>query len=86
MTWNNGACPDAKTILTYSESSNPSSPFYADQTDLFSQKRWVPDLFCRKDVLKGTISTKTLGAAAKPKARKHRRRRRVRRHGSRFTG
>jgi acyl-homoserine-lactone acylase len=87
VTWNDRSkCPDAKTILTYSESTNPASPFYDDQTQLFSQRRWVPDLFCRSAVLKGTLSTTTLGPKAKHKrARRHRHRAR-RRHGSRFTG
>jgi acyl-homoserine-lactone acylase len=54
VTWNNGSCPDARTILTYSQSTNPGSPFYSDQTKLFSKKKWVPDLFCRAAVVKGT--------------------------------
>jgi acyl-homoserine-lactone acylase len=60
VTWGRGACPDARTILTYSESTNPDSPFYADQTKMFSQKKWVPDLFCRAAVLRGTKSTTTV--------------------------
>lgn len=31
----------SRTILTYSQSTNVDSPFYADQTRLFSAKRWV---------------------------------------------
>jgi acyl-homoserine-lactone acylase len=34
-------CPvDARTILTYSQSTNPNSPYYADQTRLYSGKGW----------------------------------------------
>jgi acyl-homoserine-lactone acylase len=62
VTWGRGACPDARTILTYSESTNPDSPFFADQTKLFSQKKWVPDLFCRAAVLRGTRTTTVLAA------------------------
>jgi acyl-homoserine-lactone acylase len=40
------ACPDAVTLLSYSQSSEPSSPHYADQTELYSQGRWVTDRFC----------------------------------------
>lgn len=40
------SCPDAVTILTYSESDDVTSPHYADQTKLYSQGRWVPDSFC----------------------------------------
>jgi acyl-homoserine-lactone acylase len=61
VTWKNGSsCPDARTILTYSQSTNPSSPFYADQTRMFSRKKWVPDLFCQAAVLRGTRSTTTI--------------------------
>ncbi|QDX26717.1 penicillin acylase family protein [Sphingomonas suaedae] len=33
--------PVADTILSYSQSPNPASPWYADQTRLYSEKRWV---------------------------------------------
>ena len=47
VTWpRHGACPVGSTILTYSESSNPASPHFADQTKLFSKKRFLPDRFC----------------------------------------
>jgi acyl-homoserine-lactone acylase len=44
-------CPDARTLLTYAQSNNPASPHYADQTLLFSQKRWVTSRFCDRDIL-----------------------------------
>jgi acyl-homoserine-lactone acylase len=50
-------CPDARTILTYSQSTNPRSPHYADQTRLYSRGGWVTDRFCAKDVAAGTVST-----------------------------
>jgi acyl-homoserine-lactone acylase len=46
VTWGRGACPNARTILTYSESTDPTNPHYADQTALFSKKKWVVDRFC----------------------------------------
>jgi acyl-homoserine-lactone acylase len=47
VTWRkNSPCPVGSTILTYSESSNPTSPHFADQTKLFSKKEWLPNLFC----------------------------------------
>jgi acyl-homoserine-lactone acylase len=47
ITWPaNSSCPVGFTILTYSESSNPASPHFADQTKLFSRKQWLPDRFC----------------------------------------
>ena len=47
--------PKSRGLLTYSESPNPDSPHYADQTRLFSAKRWV-DL---------PFDARTLKAAAK---------------------
>jgi acyl-homoserine-lactone acylase len=50
-TWNNTGCPVSNSILTYSESSNPDSPHFADQTELFSHKQWLPDLFCEAQIM-----------------------------------
>jgi acyl-homoserine-lactone acylase len=50
VTWGRGPCPDARTILTYSESENPASPHHFDQTELFSRKRWVLDRFCEAQI------------------------------------
>ncbi|MEU6355421.1 penicillin acylase family protein [Streptomyces sp. NPDC047072] len=49
--WDGGGCPVARTLLTYSQSSNPDSPHYGDQTRLFSTERWVTSRFCEKDIL-----------------------------------
>jgi acyl-homoserine-lactone acylase len=53
VTWRDGGgcAVDSATILTYSLSTNPTSSHYADQTRLFSQKRWVKERFCQRDVL-----------------------------------
>jgi acyl-homoserine-lactone acylase len=37
--------PVGRSLMTYSQSSNPSSPNYSDQTKLFSQKQSKPILF-----------------------------------------
>jgi acyl-homoserine-lactone acylase len=60
VTWNNSPCPDAATILTYSESANPRSPHHADQTRMFSHKRWLTDHFCTGDVRRHTERTAVL--------------------------
>ncbi|MFB6617842.1 penicillin acylase family protein [Streptomyces sp. NPDC085524] len=49
--WDGSRCPVARTLLTYSQSSNPDSPYYADQTRLFSAERWVTSRFCERDIL-----------------------------------
>jgi acyl-homoserine-lactone acylase len=74
VTWHNSHCPDARTILTYSQSTNPTSPFFSDQAPLFSRKIWVPDRFCRADVLRVTKSTTTLRQGARTRVTHPRRR------------
>ncbi|MFH8801957.1 penicillin acylase family protein [Streptomyces sp. NPDC017936] len=49
--WGGGGCPVARTLLTYSQSSDPRSPHFSDQTRLFSGEKWVTSRFCEKDVL-----------------------------------
>lgn len=48
------AGPRARSILTYSQSTNRTSPYYADQTRLFSTKTWVDMHFTEQDVLAAT--------------------------------
>jgi acyl-homoserine-lactone acylase len=45
-----GGCPDDRSILTYSQSSNPNSPYWADQTRMFSNKEWVDPPFCQSEL------------------------------------
>ncbi|MFL6238901.1 MAG: penicillin acylase family protein [Actinomycetes bacterium] len=59
VSWNDGACPDARTILTYSESTDPTDQHYADQTALFSQKQWVTDRFCASDIAASPVQEVT---------------------------
>nr|WP_107909919.1 penicillin acylase family protein [Streptomyces chartreusis] len=49
--WDGSRCPVARTLLTYSQSSNPKSPHFSDQTRLFSGEKWVTARFCEKDIL-----------------------------------
>lgn len=49
--WDGSRCPVARTLLTYSQSSNANSPHFADQTRLFSAEKWVGARFCEKDIL-----------------------------------
>ncbi|MFI8228848.1 penicillin acylase family protein [Streptomyces sp. NPDC085900] len=53
--WDGGGCPVARTLLTYSQSSNPNSPHYSDQTRLLAGERWVTARFCEKDVLASPV-------------------------------
>ncbi|MCC3776468.1 penicillin acylase family protein [Streptomyces sp. UNOB3_S3] len=49
--WDGSGCPVARTLLTYSESSNTASPHYSDQTELFSRGRMVKSRFRERDIL-----------------------------------
>lgn len=60
VTWHSGRCPDVRTLLTYSQSANPKSRWYADQTELFSHKQWEPEYFCAGSVHQHAISVRTL--------------------------
>jgi acyl-homoserine-lactone acylase len=40
-------CPEVRTLLTYSQAAtNEASPYYDDQTRLYSEGGWVVDRFC----------------------------------------
>jgi acyl-homoserine-lactone acylase len=42
--------PDARAIVTYSESTDPANPHYADMTKLYSQSSWVDMPFSEGDI------------------------------------
>lgn len=47
VSWENGAeCPSADILLSYSQSTDPTSNHYADMTQLYSDKQWHPVPFC----------------------------------------
>ncbi|MFC7818542.1 penicillin acylase family protein [Streptomyces sp. NPDC057367] len=48
--WDGSRCPVARTLLAYSQSSDPASRHHADQTRLFSAERWVTSRFCERDI------------------------------------
>lgn len=42
--------PRVESLLTFSESLNPESPHFADQTELFSKKEWVHLPFSEREI------------------------------------
>ncbi|WP_164016906.1 penicillin acylase family protein [Pyxidicoccus trucidator] len=52
--------PKGNAVLTYSESSDPASPYFADQTLLFSEKKWRPILFTEAEIAAATQETQTI--------------------------
>ena len=43
--------PVSRAILTYSQSTDPTSPHHADQTRLYSRKQWVRMRFAEREIL-----------------------------------
>jgi acyl-homoserine-lactone acylase len=52
--------PRSRAVLTYSQSTDPTSPHYADQTRLYSHKQWVDLPFTPRDVRAATLQKSTL--------------------------
>ena len=50
VTWDDDGVV-AEGILSYSQSSDPDNPHFQDQTELYSQKKWVKLPFKEKDIL-----------------------------------
>jgi len=61
VTWTGGSrCPQASTLVTYSESDSPAAPHSADQTELFAQRKWATGYFCPAQVAAHALSTTVL--------------------------
>ncbi|MBL4836662.1 MAG: penicillin acylase family protein [Kordiimonadaceae bacterium] len=52
--------PEAQAFLAYSQSGDPSSVYFTDQTKLFSEKKWRPVLFNIEDINKDVKSSMLL--------------------------
>jgi len=50
VTWDEDECPIADTLLVPSQSSDPGSPHFADQTELYSRKEWVRFPYCEGEI------------------------------------
>ena len=51
VTWKDDGTPDARGILTYSQSPEPDSAHYADQTELYAKGGWVDLPFTEEEIL-----------------------------------
>ncbi len=55
VTWDDSDCPIADVILVPSQSTDPASPHFADQTELYADKEWVRFPFCEEDIAAAQI-------------------------------
>jgi len=60
VTWNEDGSPSARAILTYSQSPEPDSPFYADQTKIYSQSQWIEMPFTDEQIATKLVREETL--------------------------
>jgi acyl-homoserine-lactone acylase len=54
---------DTRTILTYGQSENPTSPWSKDQTEMFGKKQWVSFPFTPAQVSAHRVSAQTVTGA-----------------------
>lgn len=52
-------CPEVRSLLAYSQSTYDASPYFGDQTVMFSNKDWIDLPFCEPDVAAQTLSSMT---------------------------
>jgi acyl-homoserine-lactone acylase len=50
VTFDESECPVADAIITTSQSIDPDSPHYADQSELYSRKAWVRMPYCADEI------------------------------------
>ena len=60
VTWDETECPDAYAVLTYSQSTNPESPNYADLTQVYSDEQWNDMPYCDDDIEAAKIDEETI--------------------------
>ena len=51
VTWNDDGTPDARGFLTYSQSPEPDSAHYYDQTELYARGEWLQLPFTEEEIL-----------------------------------
>ena len=60
VTWNDDSTPNAKAILTYSQSPEPDSEYYSDLTELYSQSEWIDLPFTDDEIQANLVKEETL--------------------------
>ena len=60
--WGNHG-PKAEALLSYSQSGDPDSPHFDDQTRLYAQKAWRPIRYTLDDIQANAVSTRIVSSA-----------------------
>jgi acyl-homoserine-lactone acylase len=55
--------PKAEALLSYSQSGDPNSPHFDDQTQLYAQKAWRPIRYTLDDIQANAVSTRIVSSA-----------------------
>ncbi|WP_203300144.1 penicillin acylase family protein [Marinobacter sediminum] len=50
VTWNDDGTPKAEGFVTYSQSTDPASPYYRDMTEAYSRKQWIRFPFTEEEI------------------------------------
>ena len=50
MTWDANGDPIAEGFVTYSQSTDPASPYFEDMTQAYSDKQWIPWRFTESQI------------------------------------
>ena len=54
--------PEAEALLSYSQSGDPESPHFDDQTQLYAQKAWRPIRYTQTDIEENALSTRIVSS------------------------
>ena len=60
VSWDETECPLAEGVLAPSQSNDPESDHFSDQTAVYSNKEWIQFPFCESDVVAQTVSSSLL--------------------------
>ena len=50
VTWNEDGTPKAEGFVTYSQSTDPASPYHSDMTEAYSEKQWISFPYTEEDI------------------------------------
>lgn len=55
--------PEAEALLSYSQSGDPNSPHFDDQTQLYAEKAWRPIRYSPVDIEENAVSTRIVSSS-----------------------